>query len=140
VRTYTGPGRLASTAEHPFIHRPHPGQLAIGGPERFAFGLAQVLAACHDVLEPGGFMVLTGRPYRVSGVLIDLPGQLAATVAACGFDLYARHVALLASWKGGLLRPHHSFFGLHHARRLRRAGYPAHLCVHEDVIVARRPR
>ncbi len=91
------------------------------------------------MLRPGGFVCLTGRPYRDSGVLIDLPGQLAATAAVCGFDLYARHVALLALWAGGSLRPRHSFFGLHHARRLARAGFPAHLNVFEDVIVARRP-
>lgn len=139
VRTYTGPGRLAATAEHPFVYRPHPGQLAVGGPERFTTGLAEVLTACRTVLRPGGFAVLTGRPYRASGVLIDLPGQLAATAVVSGFDLYARHVALLAPWTEGSLRPRHSFFGLHHARRLARAGFPAHLCVHEDVIVVRRP-
>src|SRR5690606_16101612 len=138
VKTYTGPGRLASTAEHPFTGPPHPGQLALAGPDRFGDALSEVLTACRVVLRPGGFLVLTGRPYRRGGILIDLPGQLAAAAAASGFDLHARHVALLAAWNDGALRPHHSFFGLHHARRLRRAGFPAHLVVHEEVIVARR--
>jgi tRNA G10 N-methylase Trm11 len=138
VRTRTGPGPLAA-AEQSFVHHPHPGQIAADGPEQFATGLAEVLTACRTVLRPGGFIVLTGSPYRAAGVLIDLPGQLAATTAACGFDLYARHVALLAPWTDGALRPRHTFFGLHHARRLARAGHPAHLRVHEDVIVARRP-
>lgn len=85
-------------------------------------------------------MVLAARPWRHDGVLIDLPGALVTAAFACGFVLGERNAALLAAVRHGALVPRASFFQLHEVRRARRAGSPARVIAHEDVLVFEKRR
>src|SRR6266566_4798104 len=45
--------------------------------ERVLLGaMEQILAACRVLLRPGGVVMLTARPWRRRGLLVDLPGAL----------------------------------------------------------------
>jgi SAM-dependent methyltransferase len=114
-----------------------PARRARGQRPPFAEALAEILDTCARMLAPGGHLVLTARPYRVRGALIDLPGQLTDIGAAAGLEAATRHVALLCAIKGQRLGPRASFFQLQHQRR---GAIPRMLLVaHEDVVVLRKP-
>src|SRR5215211_1028495 len=60
----------------------NPGNLAHLPPQRrrsgrpsFAAALTEILAGCARMLAPTGLLVLTARPYRSHGQLVDLPGD-----------------------------------------------------------------
>src|SRR5918996_362598 len=61
----------------------------------FTDALAEILAGCARMLTPAGRLVLTARPYRSRGQLVDLPGQLTRLAAEAGLTLEERRVALL---------------------------------------------
>ncbi len=92
-------------------------------------------------LPANGRLVLTVRPYRSQGALVDLPGQIIRLAGSAGLTLADRHVALLCGLRGSELVPRTSFFQLHHQRR---SAIPRMLLIaHEDVLVfaaAREPR
>ncbi|MGH7477795.1 MAG: site-specific DNA-methyltransferase, partial [Longimicrobiales bacterium] len=92
-----------------------PGPSRGGGPS-FADALAEILAGCVRMLAPEGRLVLTARPYRSQGALVDLPGQIIAHAEAAGLALAERWVALLCGLRGGELVPRTSFFQLQHQR------------------------
>src|SRR5215211_4530139 len=46
------------------------------GRPSFGDALAEILAGCRRMLAPSGRLVLTARPYRAQGALVDLPGQI----------------------------------------------------------------
>jgi modification methylase len=48
------------------------------------------------MLSPSGRLVMTTRPYRHRGALVDLPGVVVELPAAAGLTLEARNAALLA--------------------------------------------
>lgn len=102
-------------------------------------GLTQVLGGCLPLLRPDGIVVLTARPWRRNGLLIDLPGQIVDAAATAGLQPVDRCVALLAA-ADDQLHARHSFWQLTTTRRSRRAGTPIHLIAHEDVLVFRRSR
>jgi modification methylase len=102
-------------------------------------GFTRILAGCHDLLRPGGTVVVTARPWRRHGELVDLPSAVVAAGVAAGLVPVERCVALLAAVRGGRLVPRPSFFQLRQVRRARTAGVPLHLIVHEDVLVLARP-
>ena len=103
------------------------------GRPSFADALAEILAGCRRMLAPEGRLVLTARPYRSQGTLIDLPGQIIAVAAGAGLALAERRVALLCGLRGGELVPRTSFFQLHHQRA---GAIPRMLLIaHEDVLV-----
>lgn len=91
------------------------------------------------VLAPDGVVVLTARPWRRDGVLVDLPGGLVRAAAAGGFRLVERNVALLAAVRGDQLVPRASFFQLNEVRRARQHGVLLRVIAHEDVLVFGRP-
>jgi tRNA G10 N-methylase Trm11 len=94
---------------------------------------AEILAGCRRMLAPGGHLVLTLRPYRARGALVDLPGQTIALAQKAGLMLAARHVALLCGLRANELVPRTSFFQLQHQRR---GSIPRMLLIaHEDVLV-----
>ena len=104
-----------------------------GGRPSFADALAEILAGCRRILAPEGRLVLTARPYRSQGALIDLPGQIIELAEGAGLALAERRVALLCGLRGGALVTRTSFFQLQHQR----TGATPHmlLIAHEDVLV-----
>jgi tRNA G10 N-methylase Trm11 len=106
----------------------------------FHEALRDVLRACRRMLAPDGYLVLTARPYRQQGELVDLPGQLETLAADAGLTLHERLVALLCRLEPGRLVSRPSFFQLRHQRG---GTIPRMLLIaHEDVLVftPRQPR
>lgn len=98
--------------------------------------LSRIIAGCHRLLAPTGRLVLTARPYRRDGALVNLPGELVSLAHEAGFGLEARHAALLCGLRENWLVPRASFFQL---RRQRAGKVPRMLVIaHEDVLVFRR--
>jgi tRNA G10 N-methylase Trm11 len=104
----------------------------------FTAALGEIIGGCRGLLAPAGFLVLTARPYRRGGELVDLPGQLEQLALDAGLELHDRLVALLCGLRGGELVPRASFFQL---QRQRCGATPRMLLIaHEDVLVFRKPR
>ena len=90
-------------------------------------------------LRPGGHVVITARPWREHGELIDLPSQVFACGHAAGLTPVARHVALLGRvTDDGDFVARGSFFQRNLVAKQRAAGLPLHLIAHEDVLVLRK--
>lgn len=103
----------------------------------FEDALGEILARCARMLDPErGRLVLTVRPYRQQGALVDLPGRLVALAEQNGLAFCSREVALLCGLKDDRLAPRASFFQLYHQR----AGTIERMLLigHEDVLVFRR--
>jgi len=111
--------------------------LASCGLDDLLAGFTQILAGCAGLLRPGGTVVVTARPWRQRGELVDLPGAVIAAGASAGLIPAERCVALLAGLRGQRLIPRPSFFQLDNIRKARARGEPWHLIVHEDVLVFR---
>ena len=97
--------------------------------------LREILSGCRSLLSPTGRLVMTTRPYRHRGALIDLPGVVIRLAGEAGLTLEARHVALLAGLRNNRLVSRHSFFQL--SRQRRRLIPRMLLIAHEDVLVFR---
>lgn len=104
-----------------------------------AAGFTQILAGCAQLLKPGGIVVVTARPWRRRGELVDLPSAVIAAGTAAGLVPVERCVALLAAVRDGALVARPSFFQLTAVRKARASGLPMHLIAHEDVLVLARP-
>jgi tRNA G10 N-methylase Trm11 len=103
------------------------------GRPAFAAALAEILERCRVVLRRGGHLVITARPYRRDGALIDLPGELVTLASSAGFVLKARHAALLCGLRDDRLVPRASFFQM---QKVRSGAFPRMLVIaHEDVLV-----
>jgi DNA modification methylase len=103
------------------------------GRDSFAGVFAEILAGCARILAPDGHLVLTVRPYRFQGELIDLPADTIRLAQKSGLQLANRHVALLCGLRDTGLVSRTSFFQLHHQRR---GTIPRmQLIAHEDVLV-----
>jgi SAM-dependent methyltransferase len=98
--------------------------------------LAEILAACRRMLHPNGHLVMTVRPFRRGGRLVDLPGQVEQLAAGSGLRLSARRAALLCGLAGDQVLPRASFFQINHQRK----GAIARMLIiaHEDVLVFQR--
>jgi modification methylase len=116
-----------------------PANLAHQGLDELLDGFTQILAGCTALLRPGGLAVVTARPWRHHGELVDLPAAVLAAGTRAGLVPAARCVALLAGLRGSQLIARPSFFQLDNLRRARRRGQPWHLIVHEDVLIFRNP-
>ena len=116
-----------------------PANLAHQGLDELLAGFTAILAGCAALLRPGGLAVVTARPWRQHGELVDLPAAVIAAGARAGLIPVARCVALLAGLRGGRLIARPSFFQLDNLRRARRHGQPWHLIVHEDILIFRNP-
>lgn len=123
---YATARRAAQMAHHP-LHR-------------LIAGLTNILAGCLPLLAPGGFVVLTARPWREHGELVDLPGALAEASLAAGLVPVQRCVALLGGVRGDQMITRASFFQRTAVNKARAEGLPWHLVSHEDVLVASKPR
>ncbi|MEV0811084.1 DNA methyltransferase [Micromonospora sp. NPDC050200] len=102
-------------------------------------GFEQILTGCATLLRPGGTVVVTARPWRKNGQLVDLPSAVIAAGVRAGLVPTERCVALLAAVRDGHLVARPSFFQLQAVRKARTAGTPLHLITHEDVLIFRRP-
>ena len=80
-------------------------------------------------------MVVTVRPWRKHGDLVDLPSAVVAAGIEAGLTPLERCVALLAAVRDGRLVARPSFFQLQQVRKARAGGMPMHLIAHEDVII-----
>jgi hypothetical protein len=102
-------------------------------------GFTRILHGCTTLLRPGGTVVVTARPWRKNGHLVDLPtAVITAGINAglnAGLTPVERCVALLTAVRGGKLVARPSFFQLQQIRKARTAGIPLHLISHEDVLV-----
>ena len=84
--------------------------------------------------------MITVRPWREHGELIDLPTQIMTCVAQAGLVVTERAVALLGRVTDtGAFVARGSFFQRDYITKQRRAGLPLHLLAHEDVILAVKP-
>jgi hypothetical protein len=115
----------------------NPANLGNTTPTQLLAGVEQILAGCARVLRPGGLVVLTTRPWRLHGVLIDLPGQVARAAERAGLRPLERNVALLVGLRGERLVGRASFFQIDNTRKARAAGLPLHVVAHEDLLVFR---
>lgn len=114
-----------------------PVNLAHQGLDSLTDGITQILAGCAALLQPRGTVVVTARPWRHHGELVDLPGAVTAAAVAAGLVPVERCVALLAGLSGDGLVARPSFFQLDNTRKARARGEPWHLIVHEDVLIFR---
>ncbi|WP_018588572.1 TRM11 family SAM-dependent methyltransferase [Salinispora arenicola] len=111
------------------------GNLAYRDLTGLADGFAQILRGCATLLRPGGVVVVTARPWRKRGELIDLPSAVIAAGLRAGLVPIERCVALLAAVRDGQLVARPSFFQLQQLRKARSSGVPMHLIAHEDVLI-----
>ncbi|SCL26188.1 Methyltransferase domain-containing protein [Micromonospora nigra] len=111
------------------------GNLAYRDLTGLADGFAQILAGCATLLRPGGVVVVTARPWRKRGELVDLPSAVIAAGLRAGLVPTERCVALLAAVRDGHLVARPSFFQLQQVRKARSSGVPMHLIAHEDVLI-----
>jgi modification methylase len=108
--------------------------------ERVLLGaMEQILAACRVLLRPGGIVVLTARPWRRRGLLVDFPGALVRAGERAGLIAFERHAALLVGLHEDRLVGRPSFFQLDRVRKARAAGVPIRVIAHEDVLIFRAP-
>ena len=98
---------------------------------------ADILASCARVLRPGGIVAITTRPWRLSGYLVDLPGEVVRLAEAAGLEPFERNVVLLCALREDHLVPRASFFQLSNTRKAREQGRPLSVIAHEDLIVLR---
>jgi tRNA G10 N-methylase Trm11 len=133
----TGP-RPVEQYDNRYSHNPDnlaqlPRRRGRGGRPSFTTALTEILAGCQRLLTPSGLLVLTARPYRRGGELIDLPGQLEQLAQQAGLELHERLVALLCRVRGAELVPRPSFFQM---QQQRTGAIPRMLLIaHEDVVV-----
>ncbi|WP_078992786.1 TRM11 family SAM-dependent methyltransferase [Streptomyces sp. MMG1121] len=116
-----------------------PANLAHVSTDRLLDAFTEILAQCRTMLKPGGTAVVTTRPWRERGELIDLPSAVLAAGKAAGLTPTERCVALLAGIRGSQLIARPSFFQMKNVRDARRQGIPLAVVQHEDVLIFTRP-
>jgi SAM-dependent methyltransferase len=125
---------------HRYSDRPDRRNLAHRNWTGLLDGFTRILHGCRELLRPGGTVVVTARPWRRNGHLVDLPTAVITAGINAGLQPVERCVALLAAVRGGRLIARPSFFQLQQIRKARTAGIPLHLISHEDVLVLQRGR
>jgi modification methylase len=113
----------------------NPANLGRARGQSWRTGIAEVLAGCARVLRPGGLLVTVTKNTRRAGRLNDLATATVHLANQAGF-LYLQHIlALHAAVRDGHLVARPSFWQLTQTRKAHGRGEPAHLVVHEDVLV-----
>jgi hypothetical protein len=140
-------GQVRATSEtgSPGVVKKHwrygrdPRNLAHATTDQLLRAFTQILRHSARLLRPGGSVVVTARPWRERGELVDLPSAVLAAGRQAGLVPAERCAALLAGIRDDhlVLRP--SFFQMKNVRDARRQGLPLHLIAHEDVLVFRKP-
>lgn len=115
------------------------GNLANLGLGRLLSGFTRILTATATVLRPGGYVVVTARPWRQHAELIDLPAHIITCATVAGLIPVERCVALLGRLAENDIVARSSFFQRDFVVKQRAAGLPVHLIAHEDVLIFRSP-
>jgi 23S rRNA G2445 N2-methylase RlmL len=113
--------------------------LAYQRAEKLMDSFTRMMAACRALLAPGGVVVVTTRPYRTRGRLVDFPGQVAQAGRRAGLVQVDRCAALLCTVREGQVVGRTSFFQQVETRRLRKEGRPVAVTQHEDALVFTNP-
>jgi len=124
---------------HRYGPGPDRGQLANLSHPRLLAGLTRILIGCLPLLNPGGHIIITARPWREHGELVDLPSEVITSGRAAGLLPIERCAALLAGLRGNQLVLRASFFQRNLVHMARADGEPWHLITHEDVLIFRAP-
>jgi hypothetical protein len=95
--------------------------------------MAEIFAACHVVLRPGGRLVVVTKNTRRKGRTFDLAGLTVRLASAAGFAYLGHIIALHAAIRDGDLVARPSYWQTTQIRHARSRGEPAHLVAHEDV-------
>ncbi|MBC9719402.1 site-specific DNA-methyltransferase [Streptomyces sp. TRM66268-LWL] len=138
VRSTRDSGEAGVTKKH-YRYSRDPNNLAHVATDELLDAFTEILHQCRQVMRPGGTVVITTRPWRARGELVDLPSAALAAGVAAGFTPTERNVALLAGIRDGQLIARPSFFQMKNVRDARRRGVPQHLIVHEDVLCLVKP-
>ncbi|MZE76235.1 TRM11 family SAM-dependent methyltransferase [Streptomyces xinghaiensis] len=117
-----------------------PANLAHVSTDLLLNAFTEILAQCRLMLRPGGTVVVTTRPWRTRGELVDLPSAALAAGRAAGLVPAERCVALLAGIRDGGLVARPSFFQMKNIRDARRDGIPLCLVQHEDALIFTTPK
>lgn len=133
------PGRGVAKYDHRYSDHHDPANLARATEQQLLTAMEQILHCCLVMLRPGGMVVMTARPWRRRGMLVDFPGALLRAGEHAGLVGFERNVALLVGLNGDRLVGRPSFFQLDRVRKARAAGLPLRVIAHEDVLVFRRP-
>ena len=99
----------------------------------YAEAMAEIYAACHQVLRPGGRLVVVTKNTRRKGRTQDLAGLTVALATAAGFSYLGHVIALHTAVRDGDLAGRPSYWQATQVRHARERGEPAHLVAHEDV-------
>ncbi|MFI6053239.1 TRM11 family SAM-dependent methyltransferase [Streptomyces violascens] len=122
-----------------FRYSRDPDNLAHVSTDRLLDAFTEILTQCRTLLRPGGTVVITTRPWRERGELIDLPSAVLGAGKTAGLIPTERCVALLAGIRNGHLITRPSFFQMKNVRDARRLGIPLSVVQHEDALIFIRP-
>ncbi|MDI5973710.1 DNA methyltransferase [Streptomyces sp. SL13] len=122
-----------------FRYSQDPANLAHVSTDRLLDAFTEILVQCRIMLRPGGTVVVTTRPWRERGELVDLPSAVLAAGKAAGLTPTERCAALLAGIRDSRLVARPSFFQMKNVRDARRQGIPLAVVQHEDVLVFTHP-
>jgi len=101
--------------------------------ETYAAAIAEIYAACHTTLRPGGRLVVVTKNSRRRGRMLDLAALTVTLATEAGFAYVGHVVALHAAVRDGDLAARPSYWQVTQVRHARHQGEPAHLVAHEDV-------
>ncbi|WP_433657945.1 TRM11 family SAM-dependent methyltransferase [Nocardia sp. CA-128927] len=133
------PGEGVHKRDHRYGATLDRGNLANLGLGRLLTGFTRILTATATLLRPGGYVVVTARPWRQHAELIDLPAHIITCGTLAGLVPVERCVALLGRLVEGDIVGRSSFFQRDFVVKQRAAGLPMHLIAHEDVLIFRSP-
>jgi modification methylase len=117
-----------------------PANLGRARGEAWQAGIAAVLAGCARLLRPGGLLVTVTKNTRRAGRLNDLATVTVRLAEAAGLGYLQHIVALHTAIRDGALVARPSFWQLTQTRKARAKSEPAHLVVHEDVLIFTAPQ
>jgi DNA modification methylase len=104
-----------------------------------AGAMADLYAACFEVLRPGGLLVAVTQNSRRHHAMVDRAGSTVSIARTLGFTYLQHVVALHATISTNSLVARSSPGQRTAIRKARDRGEPAHLVVHDDVSVLRKP-
>jgi hypothetical protein len=133
VREYGGRGGRVAKVNHRYGDDQR--NLAHVSHDQLADGFTRILAGCVPLLKPDGYVVVTARPYRRRGRLVDIAGMVVTAGSAAGLRLVERCPALIAAVRDRRVIPRASFFQLRNVRAALAQGDPQWLPQHETALV-----